>query len=158
MQRRVECTVNKHMADIAVETLQRRLSAVSEEMHSLAEHVSGRSGEMFRDESRRGEVSLGTEPPPSSACSSGAADKLISAPSAGNHLYHPTAKHGSSLSLSERSDHMKTKLMLAIKLALFEVGKYLTLKAMMLDVQLIKMLFLLFSLDFYCSSHHISVS
>lgn len=112
MQRRVECTVNKHMADIAVETLQRRLSAVSEEMHSLAEHVCGRSGEVFKDDSRRGEVSFGTEPPPSSACSSGDADKFISAPSAGNHLF-------SSLSLSERSDHMITKFMLAIKLALF---------------------------------------
>lgn len=119
MQRRVECTVNKHMADIAVETLQRRLSAVSEEMHSLAEHVSGRSGEVFKDESQRGEVSFGTEPPPSSACSSEAADKFICAPSAGNHFFHPTAKHGSSLSLSERSDHMITKFMLAIKLALF---------------------------------------
>ncbi|XP_035519571.1 uncharacterized protein si:dkey-187a12.4 [Morone saxatilis] len=72
VQRRVEGFVNKHMADIALESLQQRLSAVSEEMHSLAEHVSRRSGEEFKDESRRAEVSFGVEPPLSSACSSGA--------------------------------------------------------------------------------------
>ncbi|XP_023281571.1 uncharacterized protein LOC111669488 isoform X1 [Seriola lalandi dorsalis] len=80
MERRVEGLVNKHMADIAVESLQQRLTAVSDEMHSLVEHVSRRSGEEFRDESRRGDVSLGVEPQLFSACSSGSADKLISAP------------------------------------------------------------------------------
>ncbi|XP_051280388.1 uncharacterized protein si:dkey-187a12.4 [Dicentrarchus labrax] len=72
VQRRVEGFVNKHMADIALESLQQRLSAVSDEMHSLAEHVSRRSGEEFKDESRRAEVSFGEEPPLSSACSSAA--------------------------------------------------------------------------------------
>ncbi|XP_029305270.1 uncharacterized protein LOC115019802 [Cottoperca gobio] len=85
MQRRVEGFVNKHMADIARGTLQQRLSAVTDEMHSLAEHVSRRSVEEFKDEQRRGDVSFGLEPPPppplSSACSSGTADKLLSAPS-----------------------------------------------------------------------------
>ncbi|XP_044070970.1 uncharacterized protein si:dkey-187a12.4 [Siniperca chuatsi] len=81
MQGRVEGFVNKHMADIALETLQQRLSAVSNEMNSLAEHVSRRSGEEFKDEVRRGDVIFGVEPPLSSACSSGAVDKIISAPS-----------------------------------------------------------------------------
>ncbi|XP_039996051.1 uncharacterized protein si:dkey-187a12.4 isoform X1 [Xiphias gladius] len=78
-ERRVEGLVNKHMADIALETLQQRLTAVSDEMHSLAEHVSRRSGEELKDEPRRADVSLGVEPPLSSACSSGAADNFISA-------------------------------------------------------------------------------
>ncbi|KAM7385043.1 hypothetical protein PAMP_001142 [Pampus punctatissimus] len=80
VQRRVDGLVNKHMADIALETLQHRLSAVSEEMHSLVEHVSRRSGEEFKDEPRRGDVSFGVEPL-SSACSSESADKFISASS-----------------------------------------------------------------------------
>lgn len=50
MQRRMEGLVNKHMADIALETLQQRLSAVSDEMHSLAEHVSRRSEEIPKDD------------------------------------------------------------------------------------------------------------
>ncbi|XP_028845500.1 uncharacterized protein LOC114795927 [Denticeps clupeoides] len=41
-QRRVEGLVNKHMADIALETLQQRLSAVSEEMSQLSQEVSRR--------------------------------------------------------------------------------------------------------------------
>ncbi|KAF7670404.1 hypothetical protein LDENG_00166920 [Lucifuga dentata] len=61
MQRRVEGLVNKHMADIALETLQQRLSAVSDEMHSLAEHVSKRSGEVSKAEPRTGAVSRGEE-------------------------------------------------------------------------------------------------
>ncbi|XP_031152758.1 uncharacterized protein si:dkey-187a12.4 [Sander lucioperca] len=81
IQRRVEGFVNKHMADIARETLQQRLTAVSDEMHSLAEHVSRRSGEEFKDDPRQGDVSFGVQPPLCSACSSGAADKLLSAPS-----------------------------------------------------------------------------
>lgn len=84
MQRRVEGFVNKHMADIAVETLQQRLSAVSDEMHSLVQHVSRRSGEEFKDEPRQGDESFGVEPALSSARSSGAADKFLSAPSTGN--------------------------------------------------------------------------
>ncbi|KAM7408128.1 hypothetical protein PAMA_002010 [Pampus argenteus] len=80
MHRRVDGLVNKHMADIALETLQHRLSAVSEEMHSLVEHVSRRTGEEFKDEPRRGDVSFGVEPL-SSACSSESADKFISASS-----------------------------------------------------------------------------
>eukprot|EP00064_Thunnus_orientalis_P008583 superscaffoldBa00001030_g8606 len=79
MQRRVDGLVNKHMADIALETLQHRLSAVSDEMHSLVEHVSRRSGEEFKDEPRRGDVSFGVEP--LSDCSTEAADKFISASS-----------------------------------------------------------------------------
>lgn len=83
MEQRVESLVNKHMADIALETLQQRLAAVCDEMHSLAEHVSRRSGEEFKDESRLGNVSFGDNLPLSSACSSGATDKFISASSTG---------------------------------------------------------------------------
>ncbi|XP_053189137.1 uncharacterized protein si:dkey-187a12.4 [Scomber japonicus] len=77
MQRRVDGLVNKHMADIALETLQSRLCAVSDEMHSLAEHVCRRSGEELKDEPRRGEVTFGVEPL-SSDCSTEATDKFIS--------------------------------------------------------------------------------
>nr|XP_046258740.1 uncharacterized protein LOC124066426 [Scatophagus argus] len=80
MQRRVDCFVNKHLADIALESLQQRLTAVSEEMHTLAEHISKRSGEEFKAESQRGDVTIGTESPLSSTCLPGA-DKFISAPS-----------------------------------------------------------------------------
>ncbi|XP_049456593.1 uncharacterized protein si:dkey-187a12.4 isoform X1 [Epinephelus fuscoguttatus] len=78
MQRRVEGIVSQHMADIALETLQQRLTAVSEEVHSLAQHVSRRSGEEFKDEPRRGDLNFGVEPPLSSACNP---DKLLSVPS-----------------------------------------------------------------------------
>ncbi|XP_049926920.1 uncharacterized protein si:dkey-187a12.4 [Epinephelus moara] len=81
MHRRVEGIVSQHMADIALETLQQRLTAVSEEVHSLAQHVSRRSGEEFKDEPRRGDVNFGVELPLSSACNPGAADKLLSVPS-----------------------------------------------------------------------------
>ncbi|KAI4812903.1 hypothetical protein KUCAC02_024265 [Chaenocephalus aceratus] len=77
MQRREQGLVNKHMADIARESLQQRLCAG--EMHSLTERGSRRSGEEFTDEPRRRDVSFGEEPPLSTACSSGA-DKLLSAP------------------------------------------------------------------------------
>ncbi|KAK5908060.1 hypothetical protein CgunFtcFv8_016151 [Champsocephalus gunnari] len=77
MQRREQGLVNKHMADIARESLQQRLCAG--EMHSLTERGSRRSGEEFPDEPRRRDVSFGEEPPLSTACSSGA-DKLLSAP------------------------------------------------------------------------------
>lgn len=87
MQRRVDGLVNKHMADIALETLQHRLSAVSDEMHSLVEQVSRRSGEEFNDEPRRGDVSFCVEPL-SSACSTEAAE-FISASSTGTQLTCP---------------------------------------------------------------------
>ncbi len=108
MQRRVEGFVNKHMADIAVEALQQRLSAMSDEMHSLAEHVSRRSGEDFKDEPRRRDVSLDVEPLLSSACSFRATDKLMSAPPTGrllaaNHSLNSRAKPGNSLKLSKWS-------------------------------------------------------
>ncbi|KAJ4949126.1 hypothetical protein JOQ06_020644 [Pogonophryne albipinna] len=77
VQRREEGLVNKHMADIARESLQQRLCAG--EMHSLTERGSRRSGEEFTDEPRRRDVSFGEEPPLSTACSSGA-DKLLSSP------------------------------------------------------------------------------
>ncbi|XP_042358630.1 uncharacterized protein si:dkey-187a12.4 isoform X2 [Plectropomus leopardus] len=71
LQRRVEDIVSQHMADIAVESLRQRLAAVTEEVKSLAEHVSRRSGgEEMKEESQRGAVSFGVEPPLSSACSS----------------------------------------------------------------------------------------
>ncbi|XP_071337695.1 uncharacterized protein [Trachinotus anak] len=79
MDRRVGGLMNKHVADIAVESLQQRLTAVSDEMHSLAEHVSRRSDEEFKHEPQGGDISLGAEPQLSSACSSGATDKLVSA-------------------------------------------------------------------------------
>ncbi|XP_076830625.1 uncharacterized protein LOC143476355 [Brachyhypopomus gauderio] len=42
MQRRVEGLVDKHMADMALETLQQRISAVSEEMNHLSDDISRR--------------------------------------------------------------------------------------------------------------------
>lgn len=42
MDRRVEGLVNKHMADMALETLQHRLSAVSQEMNHLSAEISRR--------------------------------------------------------------------------------------------------------------------
>ncbi|XP_060780749.1 uncharacterized protein si:dkey-187a12.4 isoform X2 [Neoarius graeffei] len=42
MERRVEGLVNKHMADMALETLQQRLSAVSQEMNHLSAEISRR--------------------------------------------------------------------------------------------------------------------
>lgn len=59
--------VNRFMADVALETVQRMLSAVSEEMRRLSEHVTRFAGEEFKEEARRGEV---TEPPPSSSAAS----------------------------------------------------------------------------------------
>ncbi|KAM8738135.1 uncharacterized protein AB9X84_020696 [Acanthopagrus schlegelii] len=81
VQQRVEGYVNKHMADIALETLQQKLSVVSDEMHSLAEQVTRRSGGVFKDEPRREGQSFGVEPPLPSACSSGAADRFMTYPS-----------------------------------------------------------------------------
>ncbi|XP_029926588.1 uncharacterized protein LOC115372665 isoform X2 [Myripristis murdjan] len=79
-QRRVDGLVSKHMADIALETLHQRLSAVSEEMHSLAERVTRRSGEIPRDDPRPADVSCDVETL-TSGFSSGVGEKLISAPS-----------------------------------------------------------------------------
>lgn len=42
MERRVEGLVNKHMADMALETLQQRLTAVSQEMNHLSAEISRR--------------------------------------------------------------------------------------------------------------------
>ncbi|MCJ8730512.1 hypothetical protein PDJAM_G00185370 [Pangasius djambal] len=42
MERRVEGLVNKHMADMALDTLQQRLSAVSQEMNHLSAEISRR--------------------------------------------------------------------------------------------------------------------
>lgn len=42
MERRVEGLVNRHMADMALETLQQRLSAVSQEMNHLSAEISRR--------------------------------------------------------------------------------------------------------------------
>ena len=91
-ERRVEGSVNKHMADIALETLQQRLTAMSDEMQSLAEHVSRRSGEDLKNEPRRGDVSLGLEPPLSSTYGSGAADKFNSACSTGSEPCHSRSR------------------------------------------------------------------
>ncbi|XP_076018159.1 uncharacterized protein LOC143009941 [Genypterus blacodes] len=61
-QRRVEGLVSKHMADIALDTLQQRLAAVSDEMHSLSEHVSSRrSGEVSKAEPPTGTVTRAGE-------------------------------------------------------------------------------------------------
>ncbi|KAI3363491.1 hypothetical protein L3Q82_011582 [Scortum barcoo] len=81
MHRRVEGFVNKHMAHIAVDALQQRLSAVSEEMHSLAEHVSRRSGGDRKEEPRRVELSPEVEPLLSSSISLRESDRFMSAPS-----------------------------------------------------------------------------
>lgn len=43
--RRVEGLVNKHMADMALETLQQRLSAVSQDMNHLSAEISRREDE-----------------------------------------------------------------------------------------------------------------
>lgn len=42
MERRVEGLVNKHMADMALDTLQHRLSTVSQEMNHLSAEISRR--------------------------------------------------------------------------------------------------------------------
>ncbi|XP_026870586.1 uncharacterized protein si:dkey-187a12.4 isoform X2 [Electrophorus electricus] len=64
MQRRVEGLVNKHMADMALETLQQRLSAVSEEMNHLSDDISRREDIPKRGEDipRRTNVNFSAEP------------------------------------------------------------------------------------------------
>lgn len=84
---RVEDQVNNHMADIAVETLQQRLSSVSEQMHTLAGHVSQRSAEEFKEEPRTEDFRRGEEPL-SSACGTGAPDRFtIAAPTGTRALF-----------------------------------------------------------------------
>lgn len=89
MHRRMEGLVNKHMADIAFETLQQRLSAVSDEMNSLAEHVSRRSDEIPKDEiPRRGDVNFDVEPLTATYSTESVGEKLLpSTPSAGKIMH-----------------------------------------------------------------------
>ncbi|XP_030628582.1 uncharacterized protein si:dkey-187a12.4 [Chanos chanos] len=63
IQRRVEGLVNKHMADMALETLQQRLTAVSEEMNHLSDDLSRREEIPKRadDVSRRTDVNYNVE-------------------------------------------------------------------------------------------------
>ncbi|CAB1343616.1 unnamed protein product [Coregonus sp. 'balchen'] len=78
MQRRMEGLVNKHMADIALETLQQRLSAVSDEMNNLAEHVSRRSEDIPKDDiSRRPDVSFDVESLSATFSTGGVGEKLL---------------------------------------------------------------------------------
>ncbi|XP_046885230.1 uncharacterized protein si:dkey-187a12.4 [Hypomesus transpacificus] len=80
MQRRMEGLVNKHMADIALETLQQRLSAVSDEMHSLAEHVSRHSEEIPKDDiTRRTDVNFDGGSLNGTCNSGGVSEKLLPA-------------------------------------------------------------------------------
>lgn len=78
MQRRMEGLVNKHMADIALETLQQRLSAVSDEMNNLAEHVSKRSEEIPKDDiPRRSDVNFDVESLTATFSTGGVGEKLM---------------------------------------------------------------------------------
>lgn len=82
-QRRVEGLVNKHMADIALETLQHRLSLVSEEMNHLSNELSRRDDVLKRAEDvpRRSDLNFNVEPPLADAYTSsstgGAGEKLL---------------------------------------------------------------------------------
>ncbi|XP_072533082.1 uncharacterized protein [Salminus brasiliensis] len=64
IQRRVEGLVNKHMADMALETLQQRLSAVSEEMNHSTDDRSRREDihEPGEDAPRRTDVNFSVDP------------------------------------------------------------------------------------------------
>ena len=64
IQRRVEGLVNKHMTDMALETLQQRLSAVSEEMNHLADDISKREDVPKRVEvaPRRSDANFNVDP------------------------------------------------------------------------------------------------
>ncbi|KAJ8014126.1 hypothetical protein DPEC_G00037020 [Dallia pectoralis] len=62
MQQRMEGLVKKHMADIALETLQHRLSSVTDESNNIAEHVSKRSEDLAKgDIPRRNDVNFNLE-------------------------------------------------------------------------------------------------
>ncbi|KAL0964431.1 hypothetical protein UPYG_G00323750 [Umbra pygmaea] len=77
MQQRMEGLVNKHMADIALETLQQRLSAVSDGMNNLAEHVTRRSQDIPKDDiPRRTDVNFNVESL-STFSTSGVGEKLL---------------------------------------------------------------------------------
>lgn len=93
MQRRMEGLVNKHMADIALETLQQRLSAVSDEMNHLAEHVSRRSEDVPKyDIPRRTDVNFDVESLSATFSTGGVGEKLAipgTSSSAGNVLPLP---------------------------------------------------------------------
>lgn len=79
IQRRMEGVVNKHMADVALETLQQRLTVVTDEMHSLAEHVSRRTDEIPNDAvPPRTEVNFDVESFTSTYNTGGTAEKGIS--------------------------------------------------------------------------------
>ncbi|XP_035255501.1 uncharacterized protein si:dkey-187a12.4 [Anguilla anguilla] len=82
IQRRVEGLVNKHMADMAVETLQHRLNAVSEEINHLAEEAARRAEDVPRcaeDVPRRADVTFEVESQSDIHHSGGVGEKLIPA-------------------------------------------------------------------------------
>ncbi|XP_076141209.1 uncharacterized protein LOC143123807 [Alosa pseudoharengus] len=83
-QRRVEGLVNKHMADIALETLQQRLSLVSEEMNHLSNELTSRDDNSKRvdDSTRRSEINFNVESLSETYSSTGGAgEKLFPATS-----------------------------------------------------------------------------
>ncbi|XP_062375417.1 uncharacterized protein si:dkey-187a12.4 [Sardina pilchardus] len=79
MQRRVEGLVNKHMADIALETLQQRLSLVSEEMNHLSNELTSRNDNAKRvdDIPRRSDINFNVEPLSESYSSTGGAGEKL---------------------------------------------------------------------------------
>ncbi|XP_066535958.1 uncharacterized protein si:dkey-187a12.4 isoform X2 [Hoplias malabaricus] len=80
IQRRVEGLVNKHMADMALETLQQRLSTVSEEMNHLSEDLSGREDGPKRaveDTPRRTDVNFSLNPHSESNSAQTVGEKFI---------------------------------------------------------------------------------
>ncbi|XP_061084767.1 uncharacterized protein si:dkey-187a12.4 [Conger conger] len=83
IQRRVEGLVNKHMADMALETLQHRLSAVSEEINHLAEEAATRRAEDVQiraeDVPRRADVTFEVESQSDMHHSGGVGEKLMPA-------------------------------------------------------------------------------
>lgn len=92
IQRRVEGLVNKHMADMALETLQHRLNAVSEEISSLAEEAATRRAEdvprRAEDVPRRADVTFDMESQSDIHHSGGVGEKLMpTAASSGKRFY-----------------------------------------------------------------------
>ncbi|XP_007252288.3 uncharacterized protein si:dkey-187a12.4 [Astyanax mexicanus] len=81
IQRRVEGLVNKHMADMALETLQQRLSAVSEEINHLTDDRSRREDapKAAEEAPRRTETNFRSESsyPPAAAAGARAGEKLM---------------------------------------------------------------------------------
>lgn len=89
IQRRVEGLVNKHMADIALETLQQRLSLVSEEMNHLSNELTRRDDVLKRTEDvpRRSDLNFNVESLSDAySGTGGAGEKLISTTSASGRL------------------------------------------------------------------------